>query len=342
MNLAFNSSRMIGSRVLIIGDIMLDQYQKGIVERISPEAPVPVVKVTDQVFKIGGAGNVAQNVATLGGKPTLISICGKDTYGQDLAQICEELNIDCHLIRSDFRETTLKTRIIAAHQQMLRVDRETDRELDEMEFSRLVKTVETHMDAFDTIILSDYGKGVISEKFLQWFNGRKKKDQKVILDPKTCNFPYYSGLYSMTPNTKEASEGADLPIRTREEIIAAGRKILAERKLETLVMTLGGDGMAVFLPGKGVYHLPTMAKKVFDVTGAGDTVIAVIALGLSSGLDLLNASILANSAAGLVVGQVGAVGVSQEELTEALSSWTTVHHEKWCDLEAAPLAPPHQ
>ena len=332
MNLAFNASRMIGAKVLIIGDIMLDQYQTGIVERISPEAPVPVVKVTDQVFKIGGAGNVAQNVATLGGKPTLVSICGKDTYGQNLTKICDELGVDCHLIRSDFRETTLKTRIIAAHQQMLRVDRETDRPLDELEFSELVKAVESRLDGFDTVILSDYGKGVISQRFLTWFHERKKAEQKVILDPKTCNFPYYSDLFSMTPNTKEASEGADLPIRNREEIIAAGRKIIEERNLRTLVMTLGGDGMAVFLPGKGIFHLPTMARKVFDVTGAGDTVIAVIALGLSSGMDLLNSSILANCAAGLVVGQVGAVGVSQEELVDALGSWATVHHEKWSDL----------
>jgi len=332
MNLAFNASRMIGSRVLIIGDIMLDQYQKGVVERISPEAPVPIVKVTDQVFKIGGAGNVAQNVATLGGKPTLISLCGDDTYGQHLADICGGLKVECHLIRSDFRETTLKTRIMAAHQQMLRVDRETDRPLDDLEFSKRVEAVEARIDAFDTVILSDYGKGVISEKFLGWFNGRRKPEQKVILDPKTCNFPYYSGLYSMTPNTKEASEGAEMPIKGRDDIITAGRKILSQNNLQTLVITLGGDGMAVFLPGTGVFHLPTMAKKVFDVTGAGDTVIAVIALGLSSGLDLLSSSILANCAAGLVVGQVGAVGVTQEELTEGLSAWTSVRHEKWCDL----------
>jgi rfaE bifunctional protein kinase chain/domain len=331
MNLAFNASRMIGARVLIIGDIMLDQYQKGIVERISPEAPVPVVKVTEQVFKIGGAGNVAQNVATLGGKPTLISLCGQDTYGGNLEGICSELGVECLLIPSEFRETTLKTRIIAAHQQMLRVDRETDRPLDSLEFARLTEAVASRLDAFDTVILSDYGKGVISEKFLSWFQEHKRPEQKVILDPKTCNFPHYFDLYGMTPNTKEASEGAELPIGTRAEVIEAGKKIIRERRLQTLVITLGGDGMAVFLPGTGVFHLPTMAHKVFDVTGAGDTVIAVIALGLSSGLDLLTSCILANYAAGIVVGQVGAVGVSQEELTEALGAWTSVHQEKWCD-----------
>lgn len=332
MNMAFNASRMIGSRVLIIGDIMLDQYQKGVVERISPEAPVPVVKVTEQTFKIGGAGNVAQNIATLGGKPTLISLCGEDANGRNLADLCADLKVDCTLITSEFRETTLKTRIIAAHQQMLRVDRETDRPLDNLEFSKLTEAVEAKIDSFDTVILSDYGKGVISEKFLKWFNERANKGQKVILDPKTCNFPYYADLYSMTPNTKEASEGAEMPIKGREDIIAAGKRIIRRSTLQTLVITLGGDGMAVFLPGRGVFHLPTMAKKVFDVTGAGDTVIAVIALGLSSGLDLLSSSILANCAAGIVVGQVGAVGVTQEELTEALSAWTSVHQEKWCDL----------
>lgn len=332
MNLAFNASRMIGSRVLIIGDIMLDQYQRGLVERISPEAPVPIVKITDQAFKIGGAGNVAQNVATLGGCPTLVSICGNDLYGDDLQKICANLRIDSHLIRSHSRETTLKTRIMAAHQQMLRVDRETNRALDDSEFEALVATVDRQIEDFTTIILSDYGKGVISEKFLLWLKGRKKHDQKIILDPKTCNFPYYSDLYCMTPNKKEASEGADLPISTREEILRAGKEIIRKSNLQSLVITLGAEGMVVFLPGQGVFHLPTTAKKVFDVTGAGDTVIAVIALGLSSGLDLLSSCILANCAAGLVVGQVGAVGISQEELTETLSSWPSAQQEKWASF----------
>jgi rfaE bifunctional protein kinase chain/domain len=332
MNLAFNASRMIGSRVLIIGDIMLDQYQRGLVERISPEAPVPIVKITEQVFKIGGAGNVAQNVATLGGTPTLISICGEDLYGDNLRDICTGLRIDSHLIRSPSRETTLKTRIMAAHQQILRVDRETTRILDNREFESLVAAVDHQIENFSTIILSDYGKGIISEKFLRWLAGRKRPDQKIILDPKTCNFPYYTDFYCMTPNKKEASEGAEMPISNREEILSVGREIIKRRNLQSLVITLGGEGMAVFLPGQGVFHLPTTAKKVFDVTGAGDTVIAVIALGLSSGLDLLSSCILANCAAGLVVGQVGAVGITQEELTETLSSWPSAQQEKWSSL----------
>lgn len=332
MNLAFNASRMIGSKVLIIGDIMLDQYQKGLVERISPEAPVPVVKITEQVFKIGGAGNVAQNVATLGGCPTLVSICGQDLYGDNLQEICGTLGVESQLIRSASRETTLKTRIMAQHQQMLRVDRETNRALDANEFLALQQAVQSRLDGFETIILSDYGKGVISEEFLRWLRGKKRPDQKIILDPKTCNFPHYHDFYCMTPNKKEASEGAEMAITTREEILKAGKRIIERQDLKSLVITLGAEGMAVFLPGQGVFHLPTTAKKVFDVTGAGDTVIAVIALGLSSGLDLLSSCVLANCAAGLVVGQVGAVGVSQEELTETLSSWPSAQQEKWFPL----------
>lgn len=332
MNLAFNASRMIGARVLIIGDIMLDQYQRGIVERISPEAPVPIVKVTDQEFKIGGAGNVAQSIATLGGAATLISICGNDLYGQNLSRICAELGVDAKLIMSDQRETTLKTRIMAAHQQMLRVDRESTNALYEEEFERLTKTVDECVDQFEVVVLSDYGKSVISRRFLDWFAARKKNSHKVILDPKTCNFPFYTDMYCMTPNTKEASEGAELPIKNRDDIIRVGKKILSEHGLATLVITLGGEGMAVFLPGHGIFHLPTMARGVFDVTGAGDTVIGVIALGLSAGLDLLTACMLANCAAGVVVGHVGAVGISQEELTEALGVGAMVHHEKWADL----------
>lgn len=332
MNLAFNASRMIGSKVLIIGDIMLDQYQKGVVERISPEAPVPIVTVTEQTFRIGGAGNVAQNISTLGGIPTLVSVCGEDQSGTDLEEMCASLKIENHLVRSHTRQTTLKTRIMAAHQQMLRVDRETTRALDNQEFGRLIEKIDGIIDRYSTIILSDYGKGVIAGDFLKWFAGRRKKEQKVILDPKTCNFPFYSDLYSMTPNTKEAAEGAEMSIKGRDDVIIAGQKLIKKHKLETLVITLGADGMAVFLPEKGVFHLPTMAKKVFDVTGAGDTVIAVIALALSAGLDLLNASILANCAAGLVVGHVGAVGITQEELTAALGTWTAVNHDRWCDL----------
>ena len=275
---------------------------------------------------------MAQNVATLGGTPTLISICGEDLYGDNLRDICAGLRIDSHLIRSPSRETTLKTRIMAAHQQILRVDRETTRILDNREFESLVATVDHQIDNFSTIILSDYGKGIISEKFLRWLAARKRPDQKIILDPKTCNFPYYTNFYCMTPNKKEASEGAEMPIGNREEILSVGREIIKRRNLQSLVITLGGEGMAVFLPGQGVFHLPTTAKKVFDVTGAGDTVIAVIALGLSSGLDLLSSCILANCAAGLVVGQVGAVGITQEELTETLSSWPSAQQEKWSSL----------
>lgn len=339
MNLAFSASRMIGANVLIIGDIMLDQYQKGIVERISPEAPVPIVRITAEEHKIGGAGNVAQNIACLGGKASLISICGQDSAGDNLEAICRDLKIGSLLLRSASRETTIKTRIMAAHQQMLRVDRETTRSLDLTELEQLKTRVSEAIPNYSTIILSDYGKGVISGPFLSWIKTQVRPDQKIILDPKTCNFPHYSHLYCMTPNTKEAAEGAEMAVSDRADVISAGKRLLRKCSLETLVITLGGEGMAVFLPGYGVFHLPTMAKKVFDVTGAGDTVIAVIALGLSAELDLLQASILANCAAGLVVGHVGAVGITQEELSAAIGAWGNIHHEKWCDLEENPASP---
>lgn len=332
MNFAFSASSLIGSRVLIIGDIMLDQYLRGVVERISPEAPVPIVKVADQNFKIGGAGNVAQNIAMLGGKATLIGLCGQDIYGENLHSICEHLRIDACLVPSKSRETTLKTRIMAAHQQILRVDRESHAPLDEPEKTLLYQRIEEKINDFDVIILSDYGKGVISQEFLSWFATQKKEHQKVLLDPKTCNFSFYQNLYCMTPNIKEASEGLEMPISSREEIIQAGKLLIQERNLESLVITLGPDGMAVFLPDSGIYHLSTTAQKVFDVTGAGDTAIAVIGLGIASGLDLLTSSIMANCAAGLVVGQVGAVGITQEELTSALALRTSVLHELWAGL----------
>lgn len=332
MNLAFHVSRFVGAKVLIVGDIMLDQYQRGIVERISPEAPVPIVNVLEQEFKIGGAGNVAQNIASLGGTTTLVGVCGQDFFGQTLVDICAQLKVDAPLVQSASRETTLKTRIMAAHQQILRVDKETTAPLADHEFESLTAIVESRLGEFGVVVLSDYGKGVISKKFLDWLAPRVRKEQKIILDPKTCNFAFYSGLYCMTPNLKEAAEGAQISIASQEEIIRAGIKIIRERALSSLVITLGSGGMAIFLPGSGIFHLPTMARQVFDVTGAGDTVIGVIALGLAAGLDLLTSGLIANCAAGEVVGHVGAVGVSQEELAAALSTSSASTHEKWADF----------
>lgn len=220
---------------------------------------------------------------------------------------------------------------MAVHQQILRVDQETSDALDREESERLHEIIDKFVDQFHVIILSDYGKGVISGEILDRLQARAV-GKKIVLDPKTCNFPYYRNVYCMTPNAKEAAEGAEISIAGREDIIRAGKRLLERHNLDNLVITLGADGMAVFLPGRGVFHLPTTAKKVFDVTGAGDTVIAVIALGLSSGLDLLSSCVPANCAAGLVVGQVGAVGVSQEELTDALEAWTAGEYERWADL----------
>jgi len=326
-----DTARLAGAKVLVIGDIMLDRYQHGVVERISPEAPVPVVRVVNQDFKIGGAGNVAQNAALLDGSPTLVSVCGADGHGDELERLCRALYIDARLIHSTSRETTLKTRIMAAHQQMLRVDRETTLPLDAGESAALRRTVDGLVDGFEIIVLSDYGKGVVSAEFLTWLHERAA-GRKIILDPKTCNFPHYRNLYCMTPNAKEASEGAGLPVAGREDIIRAGKHIVERHRLESLVITLGADGMAVFLPGQGVFHLPTTAQKVFDVTGAGDTVIAVIALALSSGFDLLDSCVLANCAAGLVVGQVGAAAVSREELESELASSSVRKYQRWADF----------
>ncbi|GAB1410876.1 bifunctional ADP-heptose synthase [Desulfovibrionales bacterium] len=332
MNLAFSAARLIGAKVLIIGDAMLDQYQRGIVERISPEAPVPIVTVTGEEFKIGGAGNVAQNIATLGGAATLISLCGHDVYGENMGHICTELGINACLLPSSTRQTTLKTRIMAAHQQILRVDREKCDPLSPEEFTQLTAAVEQHIDHFDVIVLSDYGKGVISKEFLHWLQQRKRADQKLILDPKTKNFPLYTQMYCMTPNTREISTGVDIPIHGRDDLIAAGKKVLTQQGFQNVVITMGGEGMAVFVPGQGIFHVPTMARRVFDVTGAGDTVIAVIALGLSAGLDLLTACLIANCAGGVVVGHVGAVGITQEELAEALRTSQDFDYEFWGEL----------
>jgi len=310
--------RLEGGRVLIVGDIMLDRYLHGTVERISPEAPVPVVQVQSEDLVLGGAGNVARNIASLGGKPYLLSYRGRDLQGEQLDELVRAEGFECSLLRLTDRPTTTKTRIIANHQQVCRVDKEINSLLPGRAIGEICEQIEDLAPGFKVLILSDYGKGLIQSEFMKRLLEivqRRNADMHILVDPKPKNARLYTGVTLLTPNAQEAAEcGLRPPLQDMNSILQCGAAIFRRLKTRNLLITLGARGMVLFESPDQAVHIPTSAKKVFDVTGAGDTVIAVLGLCLSQGLTLLQGALLANTSAGIVVGQVGAAGVQPEEL----------------------------
>lgn len=330
--LAGDVARLGGSQVLLVGDIMLDEYLEGDAERISPEAPIPIVRVAETRLLLGGAGNVARNIVALGGEAHLISICGSDTKSQVVKTLLEQDGISATLHHMKNRPTTLKTRVIARHQQMLRIDHEDTDPLPDDDTDVLLGEVARVIDRYSVLIISDYGKGVVSERLVNGLRALRDASAsrpRILVDPKTPNFPLYKGVHLLTPNAKETSEGSGLPVRTREEILNAGRAVFDALGCDHLLTTLGANGMALFLSPDAVWHIPTAARKVFDVTGAGDTVIATLALGLASGISLLDSCVLANYAAGVVVADVGASTVSAEGLRGVINAAPEPDIRRW-------------
>ena len=327
--------RLAGARALIVGDVMLDEYFIGDAERISPEAPVPVVKISDDRLLLGGAGNVARNMRSLGGAPHLIAVCGHDSGASKVESLCREGDISAAIVRDPERRTTIKTRIIARQQQMLRFDQEDVKPLSSAVLAGIMAEITARLTEHTVLILSDYGKGLIcaglmSElRALQAQCSATGKALKILVDPKTPNWALYQGAYLLTPNTKETGEGAGLPVGGEAEIKTAGAALLKKLGSRHLLATLGAQGMALFASPELIWHIPTAARKVFDVTGAGDTVIAVLGLALAAGLPLLPACLLANCAAGIVVGEVGAASVSLAQLKAALGSSQGYAATRW-------------
>ena len=327
--------RLAGARVLIVGDVMLDEYFMGDAERISPEAPVPVVKISEDRLSLGGAGNVARNIRSLGGAARLIAVGGDDAGAGQVEALCKDAAIAAKIIRSPGRRTTVKTRIIARQQQMLRFDQEDISPLPPKVLSEVAREIETQSAGHTVLIISDYGKGLVcaglmSElRALQTRRAAEGKPLKILVDPKTPNWNFYQGAYLLTPNSKETGEGSGLPARTPPEIKTAGAALLKSLHARHLLATLGAQGMALFAgPGQS-WHIPTAARHVFDVTGAGDTVIAVLGQALAAGIPLLPGCLLANCAAGIVVGEVGAATVSTAQLEEALGENEVYTATRW-------------
>lgn len=330
--LAEQCQGLVKGKVLIVGDCMLDKYLKGDARRISPEAPVPVVLVEEEMHLLGGAGNVARNIHSLGGKTRIIGHIGDDLAGKELQACLDADGIESDLLVVRERPTTVKTRVLARQQQVVRIDSENSSPMELAHTTQLLEKVEAAIADCTAVVVSDYGKGVINGALMRGLlrltsSGERKIP--VLVDPKPQNCDCYKNTTLMTPNAKETSELSGMPVDSPSAIIQAGRILMRRLNLDHLVTTLGSRGMAVFTSRDETCHIPTLARKVYDVTGAGDTVIATLALGLAAGLELLPASLIANYAAGIVVGEVGAATVTMEQLLENIRSSELPVMEIW-------------
>lgn len=331
-------TRAQGRAVLVVGDCMLDHYLLGEVGRISPEAPVPVVRVLSERQTAGGAGNVARNLAALGAKPFLLSAVGDDAAGSLLASILESGNVEAVLAREADRPTTIKTRIIAQNQQVVRVDRESAAPLGEGARRLLAEALGRLVPKMDAVVVSDYAKGVIGPEIMRaLFAARdgREKHPLILVDPKPANRAFYAGADLLTPNLKEAGEMTGIHGSERLDILKAGVSLFRQCRCQSLCITMGAAGIALFRSPGDVVRLPTAARRVYDVTGAGDSVMAALACSLAAKGDVLAACMLANACAGIAVSQVGAAAVTREELLEALSQGWTGPVETWLDDHGA-------
>jgi len=313
--------RFSDAKVLVIGDIILDEYVWGDVSRISPEAPVPVVEVKRETKMLGGAANVIHNIARLGARPTLCGVVGDDSMGSHILDTLSEMGLasDGIVVERD-RPTSRKTRIVAQNQQVVRFDRESRHNIRPDSIEKILKFIEKNLGNHDVIVVADYGKGVISASLMAGMRALLRGASVMLaVDPKTGNFEYYTGADVITPNHHEAGNFCHFEIIDEETLIRAGKQMLNALQCRSVLVTQGRDGMTLFENGGAIYHIPTVAKEVFDVTGAGDTVIGTFSLGLASGLDLRSAAILSNIAAGIVVGKLGTSTVEPGELKKVIT-----------------------
>jgi D-beta-D-heptose 7-phosphate kinase/D-beta-D-heptose 1-phosphate adenosyltransferase len=308
------------ARLLVVGDLMLDEFVWGRVSRISPEAPVPVVWVQSESVMPGGAANVASNVRALGGQVAAVGVIGRDRWGESLLETLTARGIDAGGVVRIARPTTVKTRVIAHHQQVVRVDREQRELLSRETVARLIQAVEERIASVDALVLEDYGKGVITRALLEAVIPLARKHRKIItVDPKQEHVDLYRRVTALTPNRAEAGEAVGRELESEADVDEAGADILKRLECEAVLITLGEEGMRLFERSGRRVRIPTVAQEVFDVAGAGDTVIAAFTLALSCGAGLEQAARLANTAAGIVVGKLGVATVSPSELLAKLN-----------------------
>jgi D-beta-D-heptose 7-phosphate kinase/D-beta-D-heptose 1-phosphate adenosyltransferase len=303
-------------KVLVVGDVMLDRYWWGNVSRISPEAPVPIVNLQSVSQTVGGAANVAANVAGLGAEAYLVGVVGADAEADLIYEVLNEKKISNHfLLKSNKRRTTVKTRIIAHNQQIVRIDQETKQNLTKTEEEEIWNKSLELLGQVDIVILSDYAKGTLTDDLLMRLITTAAIQRKFLLvDPKGKYYAKYGGAALLTPNRFEVSEACNLSSDSQKAIEEAGSKLLSELALKYLLITQGEDGMTLFERDKPITHLGVEMRNVFDVTGAGDTVIACLAVCIAAGADFKEAATFANRAAGLVIEKVGTTAISMEML----------------------------
>ncbi|HUV59997.1 MAG TPA: D-glycero-beta-D-manno-heptose-7-phosphate kinase [Desulfatiglandales bacterium] len=320
LNKGINNFRK--SMILVVGDIMLDRFIWGNVSRISPEAPVPVVEVEHETVMLGGATNVVNNLVSLGGSVMMCGVVGNDSTGKEIISRLDELNVDTGGIAIEVdRPTSVKTRIIAHDQQVVRYDREIKISLKPKTTKGILDFINEKKENLSALIVSDYGKGVISRQLMDGLKSITSDcDFPVTVDPNVKNFPLYKDVTVITPNHNQAGEIAGIQIISEEDLKKVGKKLLNNKKCKALLITRGKDGMTLFEQQGRVTHIKSIARKVYDVTGAGDTVIATLTLGIAGGLDLKSAAYLSNLAGGIVVGEIGTSTVKIDNLKELINS----------------------
>jgi D-glycero-beta-D-manno-heptose-7-phosphate kinase len=308
-----------GKRILVVGDAMLDLYIQGEVERISPEAPVPVVRISAETRVPGGSANVANNISSLGGLPILAGIIGSDPAGRQLKILLRGRKIDGRALLVDpGRPTVTKSRVVAGHQQVVRIDRESPGDIRPELKKKLLSTIREIPGKIDGVILEDYGKGVVDQDLIDRLIAfARKRGCFLVVDPNGRHRFSYRGARLVSPNLKEALELARLGGEVALGLL--GRTLVRKWGSDSVLITLGEEGMCLFEQRKKLFQIPTVAREVFDVSGAGDTVIGTIALALASGANLRQASRIANCAAGVVVGKLGTATLTTDELLSALN-----------------------
>lgn len=310
-------------RVLVLGDVMMDHFIWGKVSRISPEAPVPVVNVAKETYLLGGAANVLNNIVSLGGKVDICGVIGPDDMGRRLIHELRDRDIETDgMIIENNRVTTVKTRIIAHSQQVVRFDRENRSEPSIETQSMILEFIKKRIKDASVIVISDYAKGVITAGLIkEILDEAKRRDTMVVVDPKVSHLDFYQGVKIITPNNQEASAASGIEIEDEKSLFRAGEVILNRLGCDAVLITRGEQGMTLFERENGrVTHIPTVAQEVYDVTGAGDTVVAVLSLSIAAGAGLCDAANIANHAAGIVVGIVGTATVNPEALIKSLKN----------------------
>jgi len=310
-----------GRPIAVVGDLILDEFVWGSVERISPEAPVPVVRAQRRSFHLGGAANVAANLHSLGADPQMVGVVGDDQSGHCFLETARAAGLSTEgVVVEPGRQTTLKTRIVAHQQQVCRTDWESGEPLSPAAREALVKEGERVLRGSEAVVLSDYALGVLSDRLTQLLiESSRERSLFLGVDPKDIRMAHYRGAGVITPNRREAELAAGRPIAGRDDIAEVGRQLRHETGAEWILMTLGEQGMAL-IGADSVTDIPTAAREVFDVSGAGDTVVATLVLSVACGAEVVDACRLANEAAGIVVGKVGTAAVTAQELKKAVSS----------------------